>query len=46
MVIGARDGVSIYYTLADARVIEALDLLRDVLARILAQRKALVEALE
>ena len=42
----ARDGVSIYYSLADERVIQALDLLRGVLAEILAQRKALAEALE
>jgi DNA-binding transcriptional ArsR family regulator len=41
-----REGLSIYYSLADERVIEALDLLRDVLARVLAQRKALAEALE
>jgi ArsR family transcriptional regulator len=45
-VIGERDGVSIYYSLADHRVIEALDLLRAVLARVLAQPKLLAEALE
>ncbi len=46
MVATERDGVSIYYSLADHRVIEALDLLREVLAQILAQRKMLAEALE
>lgn len=45
MVSTERDGVSIYYSLADDRVIQALDLLRGVLAEILAQRKALAEAL-
>jgi DNA-binding transcriptional ArsR family regulator len=46
MVTTERDGVSIYYSLADRKVIQALDLLRGVLAEILAQRKALAEALE
>jgi len=46
MVSTERDGVSIYYSLADGRVIQALDLLRGVLAEILAQRKALAEAFE
>ncbi len=46
MVRTEREGVSIYYSLADDRVIEAPDLLRDVLAHILAERKALAEALE
>jgi DNA-binding transcriptional ArsR family regulator len=41
-----RDGVSIYYSLADERVIEALDVLREVLAEVLAQRGALAEALD
>lgn len=38
-----RQGVHIYYSLADERVIEALDLLREVLASTLEQRTALVE---
>jgi DNA-binding transcriptional ArsR family regulator len=46
MVSTERDGVSIYYSLADDRVIQALDLLRGVLAEILAQRKTLAEAME
>ena len=32
LVIAEREGTSIYYTLADRRVIEALDILRAVLA--------------
>jgi len=46
MVNTERDGVSIYYSLADKRVIQALDLMRAVLAQMLAQRKTLAEALE
>jgi ArsR family transcriptional regulator len=46
MVKTEREGVSVYYSLADERVIEALDLLREVLAHVLAQRKTLAEALE
>jgi ArsR family transcriptional regulator len=42
MVLTSREGTSIYYALADARVIEALNLLREVLAAILEQRTALV----
>jgi ArsR family transcriptional regulator len=45
MVNTERDGVSIYYSLADKRVILALNLLREVLAGILSQRKALAEAI-
>jgi ArsR family transcriptional regulator len=45
MVLTAREGTNVYYTLADARVIEALNLLREVLAGILEQRTALVEEL-
>lgn len=40
-----RQGVHIYYSLADERVIEALDLLREVLASVLEQRKTLAELL-
>jgi DNA-binding transcriptional ArsR family regulator len=45
MVNNERDGVHIYYSLADQRIIEALDLLRGVMADILARRKQLAEAL-
>jgi ArsR family transcriptional regulator len=46
MVRAEREGTSVYYTLADARVVEALNLLRAVLAGILDQRTALAEELE
>lgn len=42
MVLTERNGTSVYYTIADKRVIEALDLLRGVLAGALEQRTALV----
>ncbi|NNJ13404.1 winged helix-turn-helix transcriptional regulator [Chloroflexales bacterium ZM16-3] len=45
MVITEREGSSIYYSLADRRVIEALDLLRAVLAANLIQRKNLADIL-
>jgi DNA-binding transcriptional ArsR family regulator len=45
MVNHERDGVHVYYSLADQRIIEALDLLRGVMADILAQRSRLAEAL-
>ena len=45
MVLAAREGTNVYYTLADKRIIEALNLLREVLAGILEQRTALVEEL-
>jgi ArsR family transcriptional regulator len=45
MVLAQREGTNIFYTLADVRVIEALNLLREVLATILEQRTALVEEL-
>ncbi len=41
-----RDGVHIYYSLADERVIEALDLLRGVLASTLERRKTLAEVMK
>lgn len=46
MVHAEREGTSVYYTLADARVIEALNLLRAVLAGILDQRTALAGEIE
>ncbi len=45
MVQTQREGTSIYYTLADRRVIEALNLLRGMLAGILDQRTALADEL-
>ena len=45
MVLAEREGTNVYYTLADQRVIQALNLLREVLAGILDQRTALMEEL-
>ncbi|MBX0330903.1 metalloregulator ArsR/SmtB family transcription factor [Oscillochloris sp. ZM17-4] len=45
MVNTEREGSNIYYSIADRRVIEALDLLRAVLAANLAQRKNLADIL-
>jgi ArsR family transcriptional regulator len=45
MVTTEREGVNIYYSLADRRIIQALDLLRKVLASILERRKELAEAI-
>jgi ArsR family transcriptional regulator len=45
MVLAAREGTSVYYRLTDARVIDALNVLREVLAGILEKRTALVEEL-
>jgi DNA-binding transcriptional ArsR family regulator len=45
MVNSERDGVHVYYSLADQRIIEALNLLRGVMADILGQRRRLAEAL-
>ncbi len=46
MVAAARQGMSVEYSLADARLIEALDLLRAVLRDHLSHRAALIGALE
>ncbi len=43
LVAAERDGTAIYYSLADSRIIEALDLLRAVLADLLVQRAYLAE---
>jgi len=45
LVYGERDGVSIRYSLADARVIDALDTMRAVLIGGLAQQAELAEGL-
>lgn len=45
MVISRRQGAEVKYTLADIRLIEALDLLRAVLRDSLAKRAALAEAI-
>lgn len=43
LVIATRDGTNVYYTLADRRVIEALDLLRKVMAQSIEDRQALIQ---
>ena len=45
MVDSERDGVNVYYSLPDPRIIEALNLLRAVMANILARRGRLARAL-
>ena len=45
LVSTARDGASVLYTLADARVIEALDTLRAVLMSALSRQAALARGL-
>jgi len=42
LVRAERDGTSIYYSLADHRIIEALDILRTMLADLLAHRASLM----
>ncbi len=44
LVIGERQGLYIYYRLADKRIIEALDLLRTILNDRLTYRASLVES--
>lgn len=46
LVTAARDGQSVIYTLADTRIIHALDLLRAVLATNLKSQAALAETVE
>jgi len=46
LVTAQRDGQSVFYTLADERVIQALDLLRAVLANKIKSQAALVEVSE
>ena len=43
LVVGEREGLYIYYRLADKRIIEALDLLREILNDRLTYRATLVE---
>jgi len=44
MVIAQRDGKSVFYSLSDKRIIEALDLLRAVLASSLEEQVALARS--
>lgn len=45
MATASREGANVVYSLADKRVIKALDLMREVLADHLAQRAQLAEAI-
>jgi DNA-binding transcriptional ArsR family regulator len=45
MVVATREGANVVYSLADKRVIKALDLMREVLGDQLARRAQLAEAL-
>ncbi len=45
LVTAERDGATVYYSLTDRRVIDALDMLRAVLAETLTQQAQLVQAL-
>jgi ArsR family transcriptional regulator len=45
IVTSERDGTHVIYTLSDQRIIEALDLLREVMRGILTRRAALAQAI-
>jgi DNA-binding transcriptional ArsR family regulator len=45
LVTAAREGNTVHYALRDRRVIEALDLLRALMADLLAERAELAEAM-
>ena len=45
LVTSTREGNTVHYALRDHRVIQALDLLRAVMADVLAERAGLVEAI-
>ncbi|MDY7077439.1 MAG: metalloregulator ArsR/SmtB family transcription factor [Chloroflexota bacterium] len=45
LVTATREGNMIHYALRDRRVIQALDLLREVMADVLAERAGLVDAI-
>jgi ArsR family transcriptional regulator len=44
LVISARDAQSVYYSLTDKRVVEALDILRSVLADLLQSQRSLAQS--
>jgi ArsR family transcriptional regulator len=46
MVVAQRDGQSVFYSLADERIIQALDLLRSILASSLESQAALVRSVK
>jgi DNA-binding transcriptional ArsR family regulator len=43
MAVAEQDGTTVYYSLADHRIIEALDTLRMMLADMLAHRAQLIQ---
>jgi len=43
MVQAERNGMNIYYTVADERVLQALDLLREVLAQTIEEHQVLIQ---
>ena len=45
LVTTERNGAAVYYSLTDDRVVDALDLLRSVLANVLAQQAQLAQAM-
>ncbi len=45
MVIARREGMNVYYSVSNKKILRALDLLREVLSEHLAQRGALAEAI-
>lgn len=45
LVVAQREGTSIYYSLANPKIVEALDLMREVLAEKLAQSRNLADTL-
>jgi ArsR family transcriptional regulator len=45
LVVGQRKGQSVYYKVADTRIIDALDLLRAVLADLLANQVSLAQSI-
>jgi len=46
MVTAVREGQNVYYSLADARIVQALDLLRAVLAETLTHQGSLADKVE
>ncbi len=45
MVIARRDGMNVFYSVSNKKILRALDLLREVLSEHLARRGALAEAI-
>lgn len=44
LILARKEGTAVYYSLADRRIIQALDLMREMLADILARRASLVRS--